>query len=87
MSNEFEYVTYTDDEWPAAPENEDVEADYDYDDWVAGSGWTQSSDRTEVLISQGRTSAAKGKFKGARQALAAGLALAVGLARGARPAC
>jgi hypothetical protein len=68
MNNEFEYVTYTEEEWPVTPENDDGDADYDYDDWVAGSGWAESADRTEALISQGRTSAPKGKLKARRAA-------------------
>jgi hypothetical protein len=87
MNNEFEYVTYTEDEWPAAPENDDAPADYDYDDWVAGSGWAESADRTEALISQGRTSAPKGKLKARRAAAhAASARLGASLLTGTRPA-
>jgi hypothetical protein len=89
MNNEFEYVTYTEEEWPATPENDDVEADYDYDDWVAGSGWAESADRTEALITQGRTSAPQGKLKARRAAASARLAsgrLGSGLPTGTVPA-
>jgi len=75
MSNEFEYVTYTDDGWPAAGENDDAnwsgdqaqnadsgwEADADWDD---DADWASAADRTEALVSHGRTSAPSGKLKG-----------------------
>jgi hypothetical protein len=80
MNNEFEYVTYTDDGWPAATENGDDnwsgdaspgeegaldgegpwEGDDDWDD----DDWTSAADRTEALVSHGRTSAPSGKLKG-----------------------
>ncbi|HEX4830438.1 MAG TPA: hypothetical protein VH478_05025 [Trebonia sp.] len=61
-------MTYTDDEWPGSPENGDAEADYDYDDWVAGSGWAEPANRTEALITRGRPSAPRSKLKGRRAA-------------------
>jgi hypothetical protein len=71
MNNEFEYDTYADDEWPVDPEHEDV--DFDDDEWDPGTGWVPPVDRTEVLISHGRTSAPSGRLAGARRAASARL--------------
>jgi hypothetical protein len=69
MSSEIEYETYDDEDWPAVPENEDVDLDEDddADDWHSASGWTPAGERTEVLINQGRTSA-KGRSTAGRHA-------------------
>ena len=78
MSSEFEYVTYTDDGWPPSVENEDANWDGDTaadadggadgwdgdDDWDGDADWASPPDRTEALVSHGRTSAPSGKLKG-----------------------
>ncbi|HTU75079.1 MAG TPA: hypothetical protein VMG38_16305 [Trebonia sp.] len=75
MDSDFEYVTYTDDGWPAANENGDVTWDgagavdedgaWDgEDDWDGDADWASPADRTEALVSHGRTSAPSGKIKG-----------------------
>jgi hypothetical protein len=75
MDSEFEYVTYTDDGRPAADENTDVtwngagavdeDGAYDgEDDWDGDADWASPADRTEALVSHGRTSAPSGKIKG-----------------------
>jgi hypothetical protein len=71
MNNEFEYDSYTDDDWPVDSEHED--ADFVDDEWDPGTGWVPPVDRTEVLISHGRSSAPSGKLSGARRAATARL--------------
>ena len=75
MNSEFEYVTYTDDGWPAGGENDVANWDGDAaldadgawdgeDDWDDDADWASTADRTEALVSHGRTSAPSGKLKG-----------------------
>jgi hypothetical protein len=73
MNSEFEYVTYTDDGLPVAEENEDVnwsddaldsDGGWDGDEDWDEDGWSSPADRTEALVSHGRTSAPSGKLKG-----------------------
>jgi hypothetical protein len=86
MNNEFEYVTYTEDGWPAGNENDDGswtgdlrpddEGAQDMAGALDGEGawdgdgdggwdddWTSAADRTEALVSHGRTSASGGTLK------------------------
>jgi hypothetical protein len=78
MNGEFEYVTYTEDGWPAVTENDDGNWDGDGDpgaldgegawdgdeNWDDDADWTSAPGRTEALVSHGRTSAPSGKLKG-----------------------
>jgi hypothetical protein len=62
MNSDFEYITYIDDEWPGASENEGADLRVDQPggsrgEWHPPTGWADPGDRTEVLITRGRSTA------------------------------